>query len=64
MWGGGVGASEAGGAVASWAGDDAGARGVGDRGGGVGAAVVDDDALGDEVPGHLGGRRGRWIRLR
>ena len=27
---------------------------VGDGGGGVGAAVVDDDAFGDEVPRHLG----------
>jgi len=51
---GGVDAGEAGGAVAFLAGGYAGTGLFGDRGGRVGTAVVDDDALGDQGPGHLG----------
>src|SRR5260370_23793542 len=43
----GVGAGEAGGTVAAWGLNDAGAGSVGDGGGCVGAFVVDDDALCD-----------------
>ena len=54
--GGGVGgerAGEAGGAIAAGGLDDAGSGGAGDLGGAVGRAVVDDEALAEEGPGHL-----------